>query len=324
MITTVLRRGALSLAAVVGLLLGVAATTSAQEVYPIGMDDQRGISLSTTEPLFVGGDYMWGVDMNVPNHPYGDEYADPPVAASPVTVVWDWGDGTTTTVTSSPESWDVWCDTNDPGTGYRCSAWVGHDYAAQGLYRITATASQPGALDGFLEAGQVIYDLAKGGTVRGGGLLTARSGGMYDQDFTSGLATVELSAKRRSGSGATTVSLVISVPGMTADFSGGTGMTFTSLSATQPLYVERLSRTSYEVFIDRVFGTVTSSAGVEGTAQAVVHAVVAKGQPTLLRFSVWNTSAGFTYADSNTEVFPTRWTLTPNEDVLSGTLRVSS
>ena len=322
MITTVLRRGALSLAAAVGLLLGVAATTSAQEVYPIGMDDYRGIQASATEPLFVGGSYMWGVDMFVPNHPYGT--TEPAVEASPVTVVWDWGDGTTTGVTSAPDSWDVWCNVEQDEGPYRCSSWVSHDYAAQGLYRITATASQPNASDGFLEAGQVIYDLAKGGSVRGGGLLTARSGGMYDQDFSSGLATVQLSAKRRSGSSATTVSLVISVPGMTPDFSGGTGMTFTSLAATQPLYVERLSRTGYEVLVDRVYGTVTSTAGFEGTAQAMVHAVVAKGQPTLLRFSVWSTSAGFTYADSNTEVFPTRWTLTQNEDVLSGSLRVSS
>ena len=175
MFTTTLRRTAVCLVAVAGLLVPGVTSTSAQEVYPIGMDDNIGIQLSTTEPLFVGGGYMWGVTMWVPNHPYGDESADPPVAPSPVTVVWDWGDGTTTTLTSAPDSWDVWCDVEQGGP-YRCSSWAGHDYLAQGLYRITVTASQPGAESGFLEAGQAIYDLATGGTVKGSGTLTARPG----------------------------------------------------------------------------------------------------------------------------------------------------
>lgn len=323
MITTSLRRVTLCLAATASLLVPGIGSTSAAEVFPIGMDDQRGIYLSTTEPLFLGGAYMWGVDFFVPNDPYGDENAEPAVPATPVSVIWSWGDGRSTTVTSAPESWDVWCDTSSGGP-FRCSSWVEHVYADQGLYRITVTASQSGAYDGFLEAGQVIYDLAKGGSVKGSGTLTARAGGMYDQEFTTGDAFVTLSAKRRSGSAATTVSLVISVPDMTSDGTGGVGMTFTAKAATQPLYIEQFGRGNYDVLLDRVYGTVSSSAGSEGTAQAMVHAVVRRGLPTLLRFSVWNTSAGYTYAESNTEVFPTRWALTPSEDVFSGTLKVST
>lgn len=324
MITTSLRRAAVCLTAVTGLLLAGVSSTSAQETYPIGMDDQRGIQASTTEPLFVGGQYMWGLDLYAPNDPYGDPTAEPPVPARPVSLTMNWGDGSSTTVTSAPDSWDIWCDTSSGGP-YRCSSWVEHVYAEQGLYRITATASQEGAYDGFLEAGQAIYDLAKGGSVKGGGTLTARSGGMYDQGFTEGTASIALSAKRRSGSAATTVSLVISVPDMTADYSGGVGMTFNAKTATQPLYIEQFGRGNYDVFLDRVYGTVTSSAGAEGTAQAMVHAVVRRGLPTLLRFSVWNTSAGYTYADSNTEVFPTRWALTPGVDVLlTGSLKVGT
>ena len=318
-----LRRAGICLAAVAALLVPTAQSSVAQDVFPIGMDDQQGLRPSTTEPLFLGGEYMWGVDLWAPNHPYGDDAVDPPVAASPVTVVWAWGDGTSTTVTSAPDGWDVWCDTSDPEGPFRCTSWVGHDYAAQGLYRIAATASQPGASDGFLEGAQAVYDLAKGGTVRGSGTLTARSGGMYDQDFTSGEASFVVNAKRRDGSAATTVSLVISVPGMTADFSGATGMTFTAKAATQPLFVERLGKADYEVFLDRVCGTVTNSAGGAGTAQAMIHAVMRKGQPTLVRFAVWNTSAGYTYAESSTTSSPTRWALTPGEDVLtSGSIRV--
>lgn len=323
MFTTTLRRTVVCLVAVGGLLVPGITSTSAQEVYPIGMDDNVGIQLSTTEPLFVGGQYMWAVNMWVPNHPYGDDTQDPPRAAAPVTVLWDWGDGTTNSVTSAPDAWDVWCDTSDPDGPYYCRSWLEHDYVAQGLYRITTTASQPGALDGFLATGQVIYDLAKGGAVTGAGTLEARFGGMYQEHFTGGEARFTLSAKRRSGSGATTVKLVISVPSMVADYTGATGMTFTSKAATQPLYVERLGKTSYEVLLDRVYGTVTNSAGSAGTAQAMFHAVVTKGAPTLVRFSVWNTSAGFTYADSSTTFFPTRWVLTAEDILTSGSLRVS-
>lgn len=306
-------------ATAVAAMLGPAVTTtSAQEVFPIGMDDSRGVMLSTTEPLFVGGQYMWGVEFWVPTDPYG-EAVDPP-APVPVTVVWDWGDGTTATASSADGG--VGCTTEPDGPA-RCSSWMEHDYAAQGLYRIVVTASQPGALDGVLEAGQAVYDLALGGSVRGVGTLTARSGGMYDQDFTEGEASFSISAKRRSGSGATSVALVISVPSMVADYTGGLGMTFTGLAATQPLMVQRLGKADAEVFLDRVYGTVTNSAGPAGTAQAMLHAVIRKGQPTLVRFSVWNTSAGYTYADSSTTVFPTRWALVAGQDVLtSGVLKV--
>lgn len=318
MITT-LRRAALSLVAAGGLLLTGIPSGLAQEGPAISMMDDKGIMLSTSEPLFLGGDYLWGAEMYVPFDPVGT--TDPPVEAVPVSMTWDFGDGTTPTVVSSTDTGDfpVWCDNSGPA--YRCSVWVAHDYAAPGTYLITATAHQDGATDGMLQAAQAIYDLSTGGTVRGSGTVWARSGGMYQQQFNGGQLSFQLTAKRRAGSSATTVSMVLSVPNMVADWQGATGMTFTAKAATLPLMVKQLARNSYEILLDRVYGQVTNSAGDAGTAQASFHAIVTKGQPTLLRFSVWSTSAGFTYVD--TGVISSPWALSAHDDLLlSGSVRV--
>jgi hypothetical protein len=319
MITT-MRRAAISLVAAGGLLLTGIPATYAQDGPSISMMDDKGVMLSTSEPLFVGGDYLWGVEMWVPFDPVGS--LDPPVDPVPVTVTWSWGDGTPDTVVSSADPQAMaWCDNGGPVA--RCTSWAPHDYAAQGLYRITATGHQDGAEDGMLEAGQAVYDLRTGGTVRASGSVWARSGGMYQQEFNGGQLFFQLNAKRRAGSSATTASLVLSVPNMVADYQGATGMTFTSLAATMPLMVKQLGRNSYELFLDRVYGRVTNSDGDAGTAMAVFHAIVTKGQPTLVRFSVWSTSAGYTYVDTGTEVFPTRWALSSTDDrLLSGSIRV--
>jgi hypothetical protein len=321
MITT-MRRAAISLVAAGGLLLTGVPATFAQDGPSISMMDDKGVMPSSSEPLFVGGDYMWGVDLFAPFDPVGS--VDPPVEAVPVTVTWSWGDGTPDTVVSTTDTgtdFPVWCDTSSDVA--RCSSWAGHEYATQGLYRITATGHQDGAEDGMLEAGQAIYDLRTGGTVRASGSVWARSGGMYQQEFNGGQLFFQLNAKRRAGSSATTASLVLSVPNMVADWQGATGLTFTSSAATMPLMVKQLGRNSYELFLDRVYGQVTNSDGDAGTALAVFHAIVTKGQPTLVRFSVWNTSAGYTYVDTGTGVFPTRWTLSPIDDrLLSGSIRV--
>lgn len=324
MITT-LRRAALSLVAVSGLLLTGVPSGLAQEGPAISMMDDKGIMLSTNEPLYLDGDYMWGVDLFVPFDPIGDPTAEPPVDPVPVTVTWDFGDGTAPTVVSTTDvgtDFPMWCFAEGSGA-WRCSSWVGHSYAAQGTYLITATAHQDGATDDSLEADQAMYDLYAGGSLRGSGSVWARSGGMYQQDFKGGQLSFQLTAKRRAGSGATTVSMVLSVPNMVADWQGATGMTFTAKTATLPLMVKQLGRNSYELLLDRVFGQVTNSSGNAGTGLAMLHAIVTKGQPTLLRFSVWNTSAGYTYVDTGGSSVPSRWALSPLDDLLlSGSLRV--
>lgn len=321
MIRTRTRLRNAGLVGVTGLILALAPAAAAQEAYPISFDDMQGVMPSSSEPLFVGGQYMWGVGFWTPQDPVGDPAAEPPIAPVPVSVTYDWGDGTaTTTVTSDSGDGSVWCDSS--GGEYRCWAWVGHDYATQGVRTITVSAHQDGALDGSISGPVVMYDLATGGTVRGSGTLLARFGGMYDQGFTEGTLTFQLNAKRRAGTSATNVSLVLSVPSMTPDNSDATGMTFTAKAATLPLYVQQLSRTSYEVLLDRVFGTVTNTGGSAGTAQAMLHAVVTKGQPTQLRFSVWNTSAGFTYVDTSGPEVWDRFSLTEENELLTGSLKV--
>jgi hypothetical protein len=324
MITT-LRRAALSLVAVGGLLLTGVPSGLAQEGPAISMMDDKGIMLSASEPLFIDGDYLWGVDMYVPFDPIGT--TDPPVAAVPVSVTWDFGDGTTPTVVSTTDTGDfpVWCDNSGPT--YRCSVWVAHDYAAPGIYRITATAHQDGAVDGMLEAGQAMYDLDASGSVRGGGTVWAETGGMYDQDFEpagGGTMSFSINAKRRAGTGATTGTLVVSVPSMIADSATHpTGMTFTSRTPTLPLMVKATESGGREVLLDRVYGIVTNSAGRTSSALASFHAILTPGQPTLIRISVWNTSAGYTFADTSISPSPTRWAPDADDTLLTGTLRVS-
>lgn len=243
----------------------------------------------SSEPFFVGGDYAWGLQQISP-------WFDP--AAEPVTLTFDWGDGTTTVATSAE---DVECYSNGEGQ-WQCWTWVGHIYAEQGLFSITATAQQDGSPDCSASTEAIVYDLDSGGSVRASGTLEARVGGMYDQGFQSGPMTFSLTASRRDGSSSSKAALKVSVPDMEPDWPAEGechGMTFTSKATTRPLYVQELpGRGAYEVFIERIFGTVTNSCGSAGTGYAQFHATVAKGQPTLARIQVWNTSAGFTYVDT--------------------------
>ena len=147
---------------------------------------------------------------------------------------------------------------------------------------------------------------------------------MYDQQFVTGEASFTINAKRRDGKSATAVTLSVSVPSMVADFpdNTATGMTFTSTAATRPLFVEPLEgRGNYEVFIERIFGTVTNSGDYSGSAYATFHARVVKGEPTLVRIFVGNTSMGFTYVD--TALDQPYMQLANTDVLLSGSVKVS-
>ena len=272
----------------------------------IGIDEN--LQAGTSEPFFTGAQYMWGINV----WPAGDP------ATDTLTVTFAWGDGSSSTVVSTGPDASIWCDT---GSGM-CSAWAPHVYTAQGLYTVTVTATQPGAESASMSAEVIVYDLAAGGSIKGSGTVEARSGGMYQQNFTSGTATFQISAKRRAGTAATDASLVVSVPSMVADYDGARGMTFTSRTATRPLYLKKLGRYSYEVFLERVYGTVTNSAGSAGTALATFHAIITKGQPTLVRISIWNTSAGFTYMDTAAPADTTYLAISSSDRLLTGALKV--
>ena len=265
---------------------------------------------STSDPFFTGGQYMWGIDVWP-----GIE----PVEDVPLTVTFTWGDGSSSTVVTTDPDASVWCDTGGSGA---CNVWASHVYTAQGLYTVDVAATQPGAEGASMGAELVVYDRMLGGTIKGSGTVEARSGGMYQQGFTSGTATFQLTAKRRAGTAATDASLVVSVPSMVADYTGATGMTFTSHTATRPLYVQKLARNSYEVFLERIYGTVTNSAGSAGTALATFHAIITKGQPTLVRISIWNTSAGYTYMDTAAPADTTYLSIATADRLLTGSLKI--
>lgn len=287
---------------------------------PIEIDDQQ-LLTSTSEPFFVGGDYMWGLDQIRPP-------LDP--ATSPVSVTFDWGDGYADTVSSDQTYPDlpVWqgCEVES----WRCWAWVGHTYAEQGLYGITLTVEQAGAASATYTGTAALYDVSAAASVKGVGTLTARNGGMYDQDFGLGLMSFQITARRRAGTPATSVSLRIDVPSMEPDYpegSGVTGMTFSGTAATRPLYVQKGAvRGSYEIYLERVYGTVTKlmpdgSLVSAGTAYATLHVALARGEPTLARIDVWNTSAGYTYVSTG-KAEQGMWDLDLENSLVSGSVKV--
>lgn len=310
------RRAAL-VAVALALTVTMGSATRAVAEGDIQIGDQQ-LLTSTSEPFFVGGDYQWGLDQIwVPSDP----------ATSPVSVTFAWGDGTSDTVVSNQTYPDlpVWqgCD------GSRCFAWVGHTYAAQGLYTITVMAEQEGATPATYPGVAAIHDVGLAASVKGSGTLTARTGGMYDQEFTQGVMSFQLSVKRRAGTAATSGSLWVDVPSMRPDYPPGSdskGMTFSGTAPTQPLYVAKgATRGTYEVYLDRVYGTVTKlvdgSKVSAGTAYATLHATITKGQPTLVRIHVWNTSAGYTYVDTATADQGV-WGLDLDNALLSGSLKI--
>jgi len=259
---------------------------------------QEWISVWTpTGPAFVGQDVGWHLDIRAPGEGL-------------VTATVLFGDGAQLVMTSEeglqPEGeGNYWAD-------------FGHVYTAQGFYPVQVTVSQGESTDQWSDT-LVVWDLKQSASVKGTGTVWARFGGMYDQEFSGGLASFKVTAKRRAGTTATNVSLWVDVPNMQPDYPGGTtGMTFEGSAAIMPLYVERATG---EVWIERVYGTVTNSAGQAGTAFANVHAIVKKGRPTLVRIAIWNTSAGYTYVD-------TGWTgdyyglNSTNDLLLSGSVKI--
>ena len=312
--TTSLRR-IVSISGVVVLAMIFAPTAQAQESVFIDSDN---VQAGSSTPYFVGGDYAWGVDKAV--LPF-----DPTTAGEEATFVFAWGDGTSYTTTSASN--DVNCYFDENYGASVCGSFAGHRYTAQGHFVITLTVSQPGSTSASVTGEAVVYDLAAGGSVKGSGTLLARNGGMYDQQFAENPApaTFNLTAKRRSGTAATTVALTVDVPSMLPDYpADGTyhGMTFTGTAATQPLYVQPgTTRGSYDLYLERVYGTVTNSGGDAGTASATVRASIAKGQVTRLRIWVQNTSAGYTYVDTGTDG-QSLWDLSSSNVLLTGSLKV--
>lgn len=236
--------------------------------------------------VFVNGGFSWGFNA------YGLLDAE----AFPVSASMAWGDGTTTSWSSSGPDAPFWCDS---GT---CSGWLSHIYMSQGFMPLTLTVSQAGKSAGTATWDQLVIDLAMGGSMSGRGTVWATFGGMYDTSFAGdggGLATFKLDAKRRAGTSTTTASLTVSVPSMTPEYSGATGMTFTGKSPLEPLYVTPgPKKNTGEVFLGRIYGAVTNSKGPAGTAYATVHVRVVSRTTTLVRIHIWNTDAGYTYLDT--------------------------
>ena len=307
----------------------------------------------STQTLLAGGFYGWTaqVDQPTPAAMFGapDGLVEA-ASAQPLVVTWHWGDGTPDTVVDTSQDPSLnpdggfWCDsdhevdesttppTYHPGEnyGYGCGFGVGHTYAAQGLYTLYLTAAQYQADQGAVvisrsaDFPQLVTDLAKGGSLTGKGTVCAPAGGggMYDQDFQGGPVTFSVTAKRKSGSSATSVLVKISVPSMNPDYpptSPPTGLEFSGWAAMAPLWVTK-TRSGGEVFVWRVEGQVTNSAGGAGTAWATIHAKVQKGATTLVRVQLQNTSAGYTYVDTN----PTGayYDLGPGDVLTSGSLRI--
>ena len=232
--------------------------------------------------VFVGGDYGWYFDV----WGVGD-------LTNPVSVTVDWDDGTPpTTVTTTDAEITMWCD------GDRCSGWAAHTYAVQGLFGLTITAQQAGTLGGSTTWQQLVVDLDVGGATKGSGSVYAPpgGGGMYDQDFAGGTASFKFETRRRAGTSATTATVMISVPSMTAD-DGDTGMTFTGKAPLEVLYVAP-ARGAGEIVLSRVYGTVTNSGGAAGNGYAIIQARIVSRTTTLVRLGVWNASAGYTYIDT--------------------------
>jgi hypothetical protein len=286
----------------------------------------------STQTLLAGGFYAWTarVDQPTPAEMFGaPEGLVEAAGAQPMVVTWHWGDGSPNTVIDTTQDPSLnneggfWCDADyqvdegtDPPTyypgenyGYDCGFGVGHTYNAQGLYTLYLTAEQYQPGEGQVVTSrsadypQLVTDLAKGGSLTGKGTVYAPAGGggMYDQDFQGGPLTFSVTAKRKSGTAATSVLVKISVPSMNPDYPPAdppTGLEFTGRAGLAPLWVTK-TRTGGEAFSWRVEGTVTNSAGSAGTAWATIHAKVQKGQTTLVRVQLQNSSAGYTYVDTN-------------------------
>jgi hypothetical protein len=185
-----------------------------------------------------------------------------------------------------------------------------------------ATASQAGAADGTATLTSAAIDLARGGSVKGSGTVRAPAGGggQYDLDFAGGLVTFKLEASRGAGTSTTKATLTVSVPSMTPERPAATGMTFRSTSPLETLYVKR-TNAGGEVFLGRMYGTVTNSRGSAGTAYAMIHARIVNRATTLVRIAVWNSGAGYTYVDTG---FAEWLTLDPINDLLkSGSLTIA-
>lgn len=312
------------------------------------------LGVSTETPL-AGSDYGFTaeVDQPTPATVYGvpDALTE---GTHPLTVTWHWGDGTPGETYRSDEEptpvapGSLWCnaayeETGDPPVyvpgesfGYDCGTSTGHTYRQQGLYMLTLTAAQPQAegVDPVTSESavfpQLVTDLAKGGSLTGKGTVKAPagSGGMYDQDYGGGTLTFSVSAQRLSRSAATTALVTVSVPSMRPDWppgAGTKGLEFTGRAALWPLWVRKIKSptgvvTGGEVWVRRIEGRVTNSAGFAGTAWATIHALVRKGRATLVRVSLQNTSAGFTYVDTGA---PLGWTeLRSTHKLLTGKLTV--
>lgn len=339
-----------------GLVGAVALAVAALPIGPVSAGGEIGFGASpmyaTTETPLVGGSYYWSiaVDQQAPARVFGvpdEAYAG--LEAQPLTVRIDWGDGSPDTAldsmadpatsTEGSLSCDVRVREEDghvvPDTaffGYRCSVGSGHRYRSQGVFPLTFHASQPrdgGAVDTGTAGpfSQVVTNLDRGGSVTAHGRVRAPagSGGMYDTDFGGGKLRFDLTAARPAGSAATTVSLAVSVPSMTPDYppeDPPTGLAFSSRAALAPLWI-RKTATGGEVILRRIEGTVTNTSGDAGTAWATVRIRVRQGHPTLVRISLQNSSAGFTYVDTGFPQ-PLPLTLDPVTDVLvrgSATIR---
>ena len=303
--------------------------------------------------ILTGGDYVWTApvwqpapallavgwdgqqEVAIPDTWGGEMYP----YLQPMSISFDWGDGSTPTTFSSDEpatdeAW-VYCDNTveygeggvmQPGEsfGYNCRVEAAHTYTTQGVMDVTLAVTQ-GEETASATTRQLVVDPRVGGSLTVKGTVEARSAGMYDVDFPqpgdNTTTNVSVTAKRRAGTTATTANVVISVPGMHPEYFGDTGMTFRGAYALQPMYVAK-TKTGGEAVLLRVEGRVTTGGGLDaGGAQAVVQVKVAKGSPTLIRLQVWNTSAGFSYLDTGYQPDPYLG-LTAEDLLLTGTVKL--
>lgn len=320
-----------AVAATFGMALSTASSGTAGAEEPGNWLDDTEVT-STAYATLVGGDYYYeasSIGFPAPALVYGvPDALSQDVGAQPVEVTYHWGDGSPDSVVRSdadPEtdhtvSFACWSceyqvdDGTEPPTylpqdGFALSGstGAGHVYERQGMFGLYLTGTQPQG-DGSTSTvqgsrfTQLVVDLAKGGTLSGEGRVRAPagSGGMYDTDFAGGPVTFRVTAGRRSGQAATTVHLTVKVPSMTPDWpptDPPTGLTFHATAGLAPMFVTD-TRTRDRVFLRMVEGQVTNSNGRAGTARATLHALMRKGQPTVLRIQLQNASAGYTYLDT--------------------------
>lgn len=335
---------AIPTAAIAGLALAMAATPAQAQ------NDWVEPANSYMTTILTGGDYVWTAAVWQPAPAllaYGWDEANqqevpiPPDWANdyglqPMSTTFTWGDGSATTFTSdvpTDSTW-VWCDNgvqyDENGVlqptenfGYNCRVEAAHTYTTQGVLDLILSVTQ-GTETASSVSTQFVVDPTTGGSLTVKGTVEARSGGMYDQNFPLAgddtTATVSATAKRRAGTTATTASVLITAPGMHPEWNNATGMTFRGSYALQPLYVVK-TKTGGEAVLMRVEGRVTNSQGDAGGAQAVIRVKLAKGSETLIRVTVMNTSAGFTYLDTGYQ--PESWlSLDANDLLLSGSVRL--